>query len=65
MDYDDIDPFDIFMSALALGLVSNLTLEELWIACNIAESSDEFDVSIQAACELNEVIRRYYSGENK
>jgi hypothetical protein len=65
MNYDDLDPFDVFVSALALGLVSNLTLEELWIACNISESSEDFDVSIQAACELNELVRRHYSGENK
>lgn len=54
--YDDITPFEICMSALALGLVSNLTEEEFWIACNIAESAAEFDTAICAACELKDLV---------
>lgn len=59
-NYDDIDPFSVCMSALALGLVSNLTLEELWIACNESEDAGEFDVAIQAACKLNETVLDHY-----
>lgn len=60
IDYEDIDPFEICMSALALGLVSDLTGEELWIACNIAENAGEFDTAIQASERLSEVVFNYY-----
>lgn len=59
-DYEQIDPFNVCMSALALGLVSNLSAEEVWIACNEAGNAGEFDVAIQSACRLNEVIEDYY-----
>lgn len=56
IDYSDIDPFDIFMSALALGLVSGLGEEVLWIACNEATTSEEFDVAINAACDFKQIL---------
>lgn len=65
IDYEGIDPFDICMSALALGLVSDLELEHLWIACNEAQSAEEFDVAIQASCDLKDLVTSYYSGGKK
>lgn len=65
IDYNDIDPFDICMSGLALGLVSDLSSEELWIACNIAQNAGEFDIAIQASCNLQETVFNYYESKNK
>ena len=58
--YDGLDPFDIFMSTLALGIVSGLTNEELWIACNLAEAAVEFDSAILAACDLQQIVEEHY-----
>lgn len=55
-DYSGIDPFDICMSALGLGLVSGLDAESLWIACNLAQNPGQFDVAIQASCRLRELV---------
>lgn len=59
IDYDDIDPYEVCMSALATGLASGLGEEELWIACNVSENAGEFDVAIQASCELKDLIDKY------
>ena len=55
-DYSGVDPFDICMSALGLGLVSGLDAESLWIACNLAKSPEQFDVAIEASCRLVELV---------
>jgi hypothetical protein len=59
MDYNDLDPFDVFMSALALALVSGLDEETIWISCNISESSEDFDVAIAAACDLKVLVENH------
>ena len=61
MNYNDLDPFDVFMSALALALVSDLGDEVIWISCNLAESSEEFDVAVEAACWLKEIMLNHVS----
>lgn len=58
LDYSDIDPFEVCMSALALAIVSDLSMEELWIACNESQNAGDFDVAIQAACNFNELLER-------
>jgi len=57
--YDDIDPFDIFMSSLALGIVSGLDMESFWIACNLSEDAAQFDVAVLAACKLDEIVEKH------
>ena len=57
--YDDIDPFDIFMSSLALGIVSDISMENFWVACNLSEDAPQFDAAIMAACFLKETVEKY------
>jgi len=57
--YDDIDPFMVCMSALALGLISGLDEESFWIACNIADNPASFDTAILAACRLKELVEEH------
>lgn len=61
--YDDLDPFDIFMSSLALGIVSGLDIDSFWIACNLSEDAAQFDVAILAACKLDEIVEKHNSGK--
>jgi len=58
--YEGLDPFDVCMSAIALGLVSDISNEDLWVACNLAESATEFDVAISASCELKDLVHKHY-----
>lgn len=63
--YDGIDPFDICMSALAQGLVTDISDEDFWVACNIAQSAVEFDVAVSASCDLKELVQLHYNKGNK
>ena len=62
-DYTGIDSFDICMSAVALGLISDLDREALWQGCNLAESAEDFDVAILAACRLQEIVTEHNRGK--
>lgn len=59
--YDSVDPFDTCMSALALALISDLSQEDIWVACNLAENHGEFDVAILASCRLREIVESYHN----
>ena len=58
--YDGLDPFDIFMSSLALGVVSDLNPDAFWVACSLSEDAPQFDAAILAACFLKETVEKHY-----
>ena len=58
--YGDIEPWDLFASSLALGIVSGISWEELWFAINLSEDAPQFDAAILAACLLKEIVEKHY-----
>ncbi len=61
--YGDIDPWDLFASSLALGIVSGVSWEELWFAVNLAEDGGQFDAALWATCELMEIVKDHRNEE--
>jgi len=60
--YGEIDPWDLFASSLALGIVSGISWEELWFAISLASDGDEFDMAIWSTCELKSIVEDHYNG---
>jgi len=60
--YGEIDPWDLFASSLALGIVSGISWEELWFAISLANDGDEFDMAIWSTCELKSIVEDHYNG---
>jgi hypothetical protein len=47
------------MSSLALGIVSDISMENFWVACSLSEDAPQFDAAILAACFLKETVEKY------
>ena len=60
--YDDIEPWDLFASSLALGIISGVSWEELWFALNLSEDGEQFDAAIWATCELMDIVKDHNNG---
>ena len=61
--HGDLDPWDLFASSLALGIVSGISWEELWFALNLSEDGDQFDAAVWATCELNDLVKEHNDGK--
>jgi len=61
--YGDLDPWDLFSSSLALGIVSGISWEELWFAINLSEDAEQFDAAVWATCELGDIVKEHSNGK--
>jgi hypothetical protein len=57
--------YDLCRSALLECVMSDMEWEELYTIIEHAETAFEFDVSVQAQVELNQVVGAYYGWENE
>lgn len=60
----ELSEYDLCRSALLECVMSDMDWEELFVIIEHSESAFEFDVSVQAQVELNQVVSSFY-GWNK
>lgn len=56
----EITDYDIVRSAILECIMGDFEWEEVYTIIEHAETAFEFDVSVAAQCELNQVIANYY-----
>lgn len=61
----EIHDYDLCRSALLECVMSDMEWEELYTIIEHAETAFEFDVSVQAQVELNQVVANHYGWENE
>jgi hypothetical protein len=60
----EITDYDLCRSALLECVMSDMEWEELYTIIEHAETAFEFDVSVQAQVELNQVVASYYKWDD-
>jgi hypothetical protein len=61
----EIDDYDLCRSALLECVMSDMEWADLYNIIEHAETAFEFDVSVQAQVELNQVVASFYGWENE
>lgn len=60
-----LSEYDFCRSALLDCIMSDMDWSELYVIIEHAETAFEFDVSVQAQVELNQVVASFYGWENE
>ncbi len=61
----EITDYDLCRSALLECVMSDMEWADLYNIIEHAETAIEFDVSVQAQVELNQVVASFYGWENE